>query len=387
MPTIRNTTSATSGGSTTAAITLPVCQPGDRLIVIAGGGNHVTGFPSGWQQLDYQLGQEAQGWVMTKIAEASDSGAGITLSFDGGDTRRIVAVATVGEALFTVLLADRFGTAGSTFPASSTSLITLDAVPGDVLVAYAFARNGSVIPSSTALGTPAYSLATNPSWAAWVDPVTVEGAVGFTIDLPSRSGHYVYSLVLWSPYDLDTQNENLFGMSVKSSGSGYTGSLDSLWDGDPTTGITIAPNGGFVLNLLGNFVGLDVDSIRIEADSTGGSWNWTLDVGSPSPAPGYYAFGSTASAESLPAQADYFRRLDQPYFASSGHNFSVADMINSIANYPAANYGASLDLGVPFSSAPVTMTRLDVIAYKQVRVMPPVPDATGEIDTVRRRFF
>lgn len=195
---VRNSTFTSSGGGTQASFTLPTCEVGDLLVVITGGGSRITSYPSGWSQLDYRTGQEAQGWAMYKTAAADDSGAARTLSYDGGDQRSIFSIAVVGAADRTPYLVQRSGVAGQTMSPTVTTGSVL-AAEGDAIALLTFARNATTLPTST-LGPPAHSsLSGGSAGAAWIASAFADGYRQVQLSLPQRSGHYSFGVALHDP--------------------------------------------------------------------------------------------------------------------------------------------------------------------------------------------
>lgn len=162
---------------------------GDRMVVLAFGGNRVTGWYPGTLTREADTwGQEAQGSILTGILTADDIDRGwYSLNFDGGDPARVATVATVGDAGCAVMLSARDGIAGQVLPAAEFT-DRVRATSNDIALFFAGVRNGTAMPACD-LGVLTHSYTGAHPMGFWVD-TDVGTALQPTFAIPVRSGHY-----------------------------------------------------------------------------------------------------------------------------------------------------------------------------------------------------
>lgn len=183
---------------------------GDTLIVLIGGGSHVTDYPNevGWVELDNQSGQEAQGFVMAREFTADAEAGTWDVQFDGGDKSLISVIHLRGSVAY-VLDGEplRAGNVGVTRPPETLSIPAVGV--GDVEFLFAFARNaGDNIP--TADGTALASLDNgSETGALYRDNAPADPR---TVDVPSCTGRYVVAL---NVRDVGTDDTRLPARQVK----------------------------------------------------------------------------------------------------------------------------------------------------------------------------
>lgn len=370
---VRGHAFSSSSGSWSASITLPTCEYGDRLVVFTGGGSRVTGYPGGaWKQVAYQTGQEAQGWAMTKIATPEDSGAVVTLSYDGWDQRSLFAVVSEGPAEFSLFVNDRFGVAGSSFPASEVGAAAPAAVD-DSLAVLAFARNASSLPTST-LGDPVdSSLAGGCAAAAWLATAPGYGAIAIETSMPDRSGHYLVGVSFWNRSQLITE-DYVFNTDIP--GDTQTWSAAESYD-NRSFQLTdlIAPDGSIYDE---ESLPAGIDHIRVEADVVGsGNVRWLVSFDSSYA--GYFATANDpAYGQVVVGEAHLYDPVVHAYF---GPDFSVAEV------YARARAGAAYgDSTVWNNPGTVVLTAFRFILFSKARMPIAAPAIVGTDDGVRRRF-
>src|SRR5690349_15630186 len=133
---------------------------------MVGGGNKVDAYPGGvWQQINYQTGQEAQGFVMAATFTSDQGFPTWTLAFDGTDKSMVSVVhLRVPDVQFMVDDYSREGSVGVTRPAEDLPLT--GAGKDDTEYYLAFVRNsGGAYPTSDDADT-VYALSNGNEGAA-----------------------------------------------------------------------------------------------------------------------------------------------------------------------------------------------------------------------------
>lgn len=129
---------APAGNQLTVTFPEPI-EPGDRLVMVIGGGNQVPSAPSGWSSLDFRTGQEAQGRIVTRtVPTAEPGGLSVVIGFDGNDRCGVALIHVRGENGVAVGFAQRLGAVGASYGAYGVGA----AVENDVTTyLFAFQRN------------------------------------------------------------------------------------------------------------------------------------------------------------------------------------------------------------------------------------------------------
>ncbi len=207
----RGVTTHWSGGSNQADITLPVCLPGDLLVILVGGGNQVVATPAGWTAYGSLTGQEAQGKRFTKTADGSESEGAVSIFFDGTDQRFVVALAVRDWDEHALNDFERIGTAGGTYPAGD-HVWDANTYQGDLLVTFVFARNAATAPTMGRGVLWKAEASSGSSAALYLESAPAyEVASDFAITYPERSGHVSYSMAVygftWTDFQQDPDFE------------------------------------------------------------------------------------------------------------------------------------------------------------------------------------
>lgn len=203
---------------------------GDSLVVLVGGGNHVTAYPGGdWQQLDLQTGQEAQGFIMARRFTATPSPASWTVSFDGSDKALVSVLHFRGtDVTWEIDAKLRSGAVGVTQPAGLVDITGPG--KGDMEFYFAFCRNSfGGMPTADGDALATLSLG-NETGALYRDLPTVTDTKH--VGLPSRTGHYVVALGVYIPTPGPWRSDSVEFWS----GGTPTASLSPNWSSDTATG-------------------------------------------------------------------------------------------------------------------------------------------------------
>ena len=194
-PTIRGAATQANAGSSFAMAWPSGSVAGDLAILFVGGFWETSGVPSGWRQIDKQIGTYWNGAILAKILNGSDISAGsVTVSTTGSNSVSSIVTFQGSTTGISAMISSRNGSS-----ATSRSLQAPPNIPGTTYLFFGSGRtNGSVaIDAGTLLQAQSSSAPASAS-LYYADVHPFFGHVNFTYS-PANSGDYQAVVAVTGP--------------------------------------------------------------------------------------------------------------------------------------------------------------------------------------------